>query len=161
MMEEKPDLRSSREPDKVRCVLCEEHVEGRKFFTCRRCKKSPFCLNHLDQELKLCPGCATEQRIRRVRDLTRQEKSIRAFLMLSQFIFMVSAIFLVLKRFFDDQLPEILKMNIFYKYLFVWGGASIGGAIFCYVMLSMQKQKVRDVEDKIQDHRVYSRYMRR
>ena len=154
-------LKNSKEPDKPKCVLCEEYIEGRKSFTCRKCKKSPFCLDHLDPELKLCPGCATEQRIRRFNDLTRQEKSIRAFLRLSQFIFMVSAIFFVVKRFFYDQLPEILRMNIFYKYLFLWGGMSICGALFCYVMLSVQKQKVREVEDKIQDHRVYSRYMRR
>jgi hypothetical protein len=150
-----------RDSDGPTCILCDKHIEGRKFFKCRKCKKSPFCLDHLDSELKLCPGCATEHRIKRFNDLTRQEKSVRAFLRLSQFIFMVSAIFFVVKRFLYDQLPDIVKINIFYKYLFVWGGLSIACTVLCYVVLSLQKQKVRQMEDKIQDHRVYSRYMHR
>ena len=80
---------------------------------------------------------------------------------LAQFIFMVSAVLFSTGRFLPDYVPEILKDNIFFKYLYVWGGLAIGGVLFCYIALHSQKQKVQEVEAKIQDHRVDSRYMRR
>ncbi|HWR59726.1 MAG TPA: hypothetical protein VN328_12640 [Thermodesulfovibrionales bacterium] len=143
------------------CFLCNEKIEKHKSFTCRKCRKTPFCLDHLDREYKVCPGCAAERRIKNYNDLLGQEKAVRAFLRLAQFIFMVSAFLFAAGRFFDDYVPEILKENIFYKHLFVWGGLAIGGMLFCYVILYSQRKKVSEVEEKLQDHRVDSRYMRR
>ncbi len=143
------------------CSLCGEKVGKQKSFTCRKCRKTPLCLEHLDREFKLCPGCATESRIKHYNDLLQQEKSIKAFVRLAQFVFMVSAFLFAAGRFFSDYVPEVLKDNIFYNHLFVWGGLSIVAVLLCYVLLYSQKQRVREVEEKIQDHRADSRYMRR
>jgi hypothetical protein len=152
---------SDREGSTSVCILCGEKIERQKSFTCRKCRKTPFCLDHLDREYKLCPGCAAERRIKYYNDLLRQEKNIKAFLRLAQFVFMVSAVLFVAGRFFSDYVPEILKDNIFYNHLFVWGGMAIGAMFLCYILVASQKQKVRGIEEKIQDHRVDSRYMRR
>ncbi len=150
-----------REAGTFVCILCNEKVEKQKSFTCRRCRKTPFCLDHLDREYKLCPGCAAERRIKYYNDLLSQEKSLKAFLRLAQFVFMVSAFLFAGGRFFPDYVPAILKDNIFYNNIFVWGGLAIGAVFLCYVLVYSQKQKVREIEEKIQDHRVDSRYMRR
>lgn len=118
-------------------------------------------MTHLDTEYKLCPGCATEQRIKHYNDLLRQERGIIAFLRLTQFIFMVSVILFAADRFSYDLYFEVLSANIFHEYLFLWAGASIFCVIVCYILLFLQKQKMRLMEDKIQDHRISSRYMRR
>lgn len=115
-------------------------------------------MDHLDREFKVCGGCAAEMRIKHYNDLLRQEKNLKAFLGLAQFIFMVSALLFASGRFFNDYVPEILKENIFYRHLFVWGGLAAGGILLCYVVLYSQRQKVRELGEKIQGHKIDSRY---
>lgn len=143
----------------VRCIICEKHAEKQKTFTCRKCRKTPFCLEHLDAEFKLCSGCAAEKRMGLYNNLIRQEGSIKAFLRLIQFIFVVVAVFFVVKQLFYEHVPEFMKVNIFFENLFIWGGVAAGGMVFCYVLLYSQRRKIGEIEEKIQSHKVYSRYV--
>jgi hypothetical protein len=38
----------------VKCLICDKSLENGGTFTCKRCRKSPFCLEHLDPEYKIC-----------------------------------------------------------------------------------------------------------
>jgi hypothetical protein len=143
----------------LRCLLCEKPVENQRFFTCRRCKKSPFCLEHLDQEYKVCTGCAAEERVRLYRDIVRQERSVKGFLRFTQFVFMLAAMFFAFDRLANEYVPVFLKESFFFEYVFYWGGAAVVGMALCYLIIFSQKQKIREVEDKIQSHKVDARYL--
>lgn len=146
----------------VRCILCEQYKESRKTFTCRKCGKSPFCLEHLDEEYKTCSGCASEERIQILKRLAGQEKALAGFLKFSQFIFMVVASFFVTKRFLYGYLPDYLATHTLfeYTYLYILGAVAVTGVGFSYVMLQAQKSRVTELEGKLHSHRVYSRFMR-
>jgi len=140
----------------VKCCLCEKSLESRKSFACKGCKKSPFCLEHLDPEYKVCSGCATEERIRLYNNLLRQEKGVKGFLRLTQFILVMAIIFLAARNLVHEHIPEFIRENMFFEYVFVWGGAAALGIILCYVIISSQKQKMKEIDGKIHDHKVYS-----
>jgi hypothetical protein len=52
-------------------------------------------------------------------------------------------------------------VNVFFDYLFLWGGISLAGMALSYILLISQGQKIRAIEDKIQDHKAYTKYLRR
>jgi hypothetical protein len=143
------------------CVICGKQTESQKTFVCKRCKKSPLCFEHMDREYKVCSACAAEERLTLYHNLTTQERNIKSFLRLMQFILMLVIIFYGVKRFLYELVPDFLKVNVFFDYLFLWGGISLAGLALCYIMLISQRQKLREIEDKIQDHKASSRYRRR
>jgi ribosomal protein L37E len=143
----------------AKCLICEKPIEGQKTFTCRRCSKSPFCLDHLDREYKMCSGCGAEERIRVYGYLVSQERSLRGFLRFSQFVFVLAVLFFAFNRFFDEHIPDFLKGSVFFEYALYLGGAAAGGMAFCYLLILSQKQKMKEVQDKIQSHKTDSRYM--
>lgn len=143
----------------VTCHLCEKSLERQRSFVCKRCKKSPFCLEHMDSEYKICSGCAAEERIRLYNDIRRQEKSVKGFLRFTQFVFILAAMFFAFDRLVNEHIPEFLKGSIFFEYAFYFGGAAVAGMALCYVIILSQKQKMKEVENKIQSHKGDSRYM--
>ncbi len=143
----------------VKCLLCEKSLETRRSFACGRCKKSPFCLEHLDSEYRVCSGCAAEKRIELYHAIMMQGKSVKGFLRFTQFMFMLAAVFFVFDRLVNEHIPEFLKGSIFFDYVFYWGGAAVAGMALCYVIILSQRQKMKEVEDKIHSHKVHSRYL--
>ena len=145
----------------VKCLICEKSIESQKTFTCRRCRKSPFCFEHLDREYKVCSGCAAEERIRAYRALVGQERSLRGFLRFTQFVVVFALLFFVFDRFFSEEIPESLKSNIFFEYdLYLYfGGVALAGMVFCYMLILSQKQKMKEVRDKIDGHKTDSKYI--
>ena len=145
----------------VKCIICEKSLESQKTFTCRRCKKSPLCFEHLDREYRVCSGCAAEERIRTYRDLVGQERSLRGFLRFTQFVFVLAVLLFALDRFFYEYIPESLKSSIFFEadlYLY-FGVVALVGMVICYVFIFSQKQKMKEVRDKIDVHKADSKYM--
>ena len=78
-----------------------------------------------------------------------------------QFILSLAVIFYCVKRFFYELVPDFLKVNVFFDYLFLWGGISLAGMALSYVLLISQGQKIGEIEEKIQDHKAYTKYLRR
>jgi hypothetical protein len=115
----------------------------------------------MDREYKVCSACAAEERLTLYHNLTTQKRNVKSFLRLMQFILMLVIIFYGVKRFLYELVPDFLKVNVFFDYLFLWGGISLAGLALCYIMLISQRQKLREIEDKIQDHKASSRYRRR
>jgi hypothetical protein len=150
-------MSEERGRDTVKCLYCERYVDAGKTFSCRRCRKKPICLDHRDREYGVCSGCAAEARIVRYRDLLGQEKSLRSFLRLSQFVFMVGAFLFAAKRFFAEHLPAYIAENPFLQYPLIFGGTAVAGIVFCYACLSSQKGKLAQVEQEIHRHRAVQR----
>jgi hypothetical protein len=153
-----PDTRGGKA---TTCVICGKQTESQKTFVCKRCRKSPLCFEHMDREYKVCSACAAEERLTLYHNLTTQKRNVKSFLRLMQFILMLVIIFYGVKRFLYELVPDFLKVNVFFDYLFLWGGISLAGLALCYIMLISQRQKLREIEDKIQDHKASSRYRRR
>ena len=151
----------SREGKAVTCVICGKQTVSRKSFACKRCKKAPLCLEHMDREYKVCSGCAAEERFTLYRNLTTQKKNVKGFLRLMQFILILVVMFYGVKRFFYELVPDFLKMNVFFDYLVLWGVISLAGVALCYSILASQRQKIREIEDKLQEHKASSRYFHR
>ena len=143
----------------VKCLVCEKTAEPQKMFMCRSCRKSPFCFEHLDGEYRICSGCAAEKRITLYHDLLVQERSVRGFLRFTQFIVVLAVFFFSFDRFFHEYIPDFVKGSVFFEYVFYWGGAAVAAMGLCYVIIVSQKQRMRDVDDKIQSHRAHSRYL--
>jgi hypothetical protein len=143
------------------CVICGKQTEGQKTFVCKRCRKSPLCFEHMDREYKVCSACAAEERLTLYHNLTMQKRNVKSFLRLMQFILTLVVIFYGVKRFVYELVPDFLKVNVFFDYLILWGGVSLAGLVLCYIIQISQRQKIREIEDKIQDHKAYTKYLRR
>ncbi|HXX53521.1 MAG TPA: hypothetical protein VEI28_03015 [Thermodesulfovibrionales bacterium] len=140
------------------CRACEQEIGKRGSFTCKQCRKSPFCLEHLDREFKVCPGCAAEERIAFYSNLVRQERNLTAFLRFSQFIFIVVAILFAAGRFFRSSIPSYIRDNVFFEYLFLWGGLAALGMVCCILFLPGQRKKIREIDGSIRGPREYRKY---
>ena len=150
-----------REGKAVTCVICGKQTESQKTFVCKRCKKAPLCFEHRDREYRVCSGCAAEERLTLYHNLITQKKNVKSFLRLMQFILTLVVIFYGVKRFLYDLVPDFLRVNVFFGYLILWGGISLTGVALCYMILISQRQKIRELEDKIQLHKTSSRYFHR
>ncbi len=145
----------------VKCLICEKSIESQNTFTCKRCRKASLCFDHLDREFRLCSGCAAEERIRVYNNLIGQERSLRGFLRFTQFVFVLALLLFALDRFFYEYAPDFLKTNVFFErdlYLYFGAAAAVGMA-FCYALIIPQKQKMKEIKEKIQRHKTDSRYM--
>lgn len=146
--------------DVPKCEICGKIAEASRSFACRRCRKSPLCLDHLDSEYRVCSGCAAEERISLYNNLLRQGRSVRGFLRLTEFLFVLAVMFFVAKEFFWEQLPEFIKGNVVFDYVFLWGGAAIAGMVLGFIVIRSQKGRLKEVGDKIEDHKARSRFSR-
>ncbi|HXX80802.1 MAG TPA: hypothetical protein VEI46_04585, partial [Thermodesulfovibrionales bacterium] len=124
-------------------------------------KRTPLCFEHMDREYKVCSACAAEERLTLYHTLVTQRGNVKSFLRLMQFILSLVVIFYVVKRFLYGLVPDFLKVNVFFDYLVLWGVISVAGLALCYSILISQRQKIREIEDKIQDHKASSRYVHR
>jgi len=154
--------RSGRETDQgiaeLKCLICEKPVERQKTFTCRRCRKSPFCFEHLDREYKTCLGCAAEERMNVYRALVGQERSLKGFFRFTQFVLFLAILFFTADKFYQEYIPEFLRGSVFFEYVFYLGGAAVTGMVLCYVLILSQRQKMKDVQEMIHRHKTDSRY---
>jgi len=148
-----------QESARVKCLICEKPLESQKSFACKRCKKKPVCFEHLDREYKVCLGCAAEERMRVYRDLLGQERSLKGFFRFTQFVLFLSILFFAADRFYHEYVPEFLRGSIFFEYVYYLGGTAMTGMVLCSVLILSQKQKMKEVQDKIQSHKTDSRYM--
>lgn len=117
-------------------------------------------MKHLDGEYKLCSGCAFEKRVKLHKDLLQQEKSLRGFLRFAQFIFIFSTILFSASRLFAEQIPDFVRDNIFFEYLFFWGGVAVIGMATSYFLLLSQKRKIQEMGDKIRNSTADNRFSR-
>jgi hypothetical protein len=158
--ERKATRPETKETAMVTCIGCDKPVEKARTFMCRKCKRSPFCFTHLDQEFKTCSGCAFEKRVGLYNDLLKQEKSLRGFLRLVQFIFILSAILFSASRLFAERIPDYVRENIFFVYVYLWGGLAVFGMAVCYVLLFLQKKKSAAMDEKIHRTTAEKRFSR-
>ena len=144
----------------MRCIGCDKSVEKARTFMCRKCRRSPFCLAHLDGELKVCSGCAFEKRVSLYNELLKQEKGLKGFLRLIQFIFVLSAMLVSASRFFGERIPDHIRENVLFTYAYLWGGLAVIGMAVSYLVLFLQKQKAASLNEKIHETTAEKKFSR-
>lgn len=160
-MDDKAHIPAGTQKAASQCPLCEKYTEHVKTFTCKKCKKTNLCLEHMDPEHKTCSGCAMEGRVILQNNIERQINGIKGLLRLLQFIFIAAAILFSSKKLLYDHLPEFIKESIFLEYVVLWGVISICGMALCYIFILLQKQQLTGISDKVHNQKIQARYINR
>jgi len=140
--------------DLAKCPVCEFYFNKKEGFTCIKCKRGLLCNKHKVAGTKECASCVIERRHKELSDLKSQEMSLKSFLRLLLFIFLVFAmLFIALKIGLEDTV-EFLKDSFIIEALPYIGGGAILGYIVFYFILSNQKAKTLELETLIRKMRL-------
>jgi hypothetical protein len=130
-----------------RCPVCEVYLEKNEGFFCPKCKRGPLCRNHRLPGERVCTGCSFDAKAKELRKLKTQEQNIRGFLRLTQFIFLLFAVFFVsVKIGLFDTVDFLQDVPFSDHLLYAMGIVSVTGFAVFYVILLDQKNKVRVLE---------------
>ncbi len=140
--------------DLIRCPVCEYHFKREEGFTCSRCRRGILCKRHRVAGTKECASCVVERRHKELSDLREQESSLKSFLRLLQFIFLVFAVFFIALKIGLEDTVEFLKNSFMIDILPYIGGGAFLGYIVVYFVLSNQKEKTLKLENVIRKMRL-------
>jgi hypothetical protein len=130
-----------------RCPVCETYLEKNEGFFCPKCKRGPLCMNHRAPGERVCTGCSFDAKAQELRALKNQEQNIRGLLRLTQFVFLLFAIFFVSGALGLLDTVEFLQEAPLSDYvLYAMGIVSVTGYVVFYVILLGEKSKVRELE---------------
>lgn len=134
----------------VQCVECEQFMDPFATFICRSCKRRPLCPTHQDSEFRgLCSTCANGVRRKKLAELQSGLKSLKGFLRLLEFLFIVIAIIFTAQRLMPDLSPPFIWDNFFVKHLYIWGALSAAGFVVLYLVYLGQKNSVRNLMSEL------------
>ena len=140
--------------DLEKCPVCEHYFKRAEGFTCIKCKRGLLCNKHKVAGTKECAGCVMERRNKDLFDLRSQERSLKGFLRLLQFIFLVFAMFFIALKIGLDDTVEFLKDSFIIDILPYIGGGAFLGYIVVYFALHNQKSKTLALENVIRKMRL-------
>jgi uncharacterized protein (DUF983 family) len=137
----------------VQCPVCDTYLRKNEGFICPRCKRGPLCRRHRVRGKRECEGCVLEIQAEELGDLRRQEASIKSFLRLLQFLFIVFAIVFIALRTGVTETIEFLRYSFIPQSLELLGGLSVVGYVLFYLILYNQRQRIRGLESEMNDSR--------
>jgi hypothetical protein len=136
-------------PKPLQCIACGQYLENVRHFRCKKCRKGPMCMSHLDVESDICSACSMEIRAKRLKNLSGTQKSANGIFRLMEFIFILCAVFFAATRLMPEHMPEFLKDNIFSRNLYIWAGISAFGSVVFCASSRILKGKVVSLEEEI------------
>ena len=77
------------------CTICDAYLKNGEGFICPKCRRGPLCRNHRLSGNKLCTSCVYDVKAEEMTALRAQEQSIKGFLRMTQFLFLLSVILFV------------------------------------------------------------------
>ena len=143
-----------KQEDLAKCPVCEFYFNKSEGFTCIKCRRGLLCKKHKVAGTKECTSCVIERRHKELSDLREQERSIKGFLRLLQFLFLVFAVFFIALKIGLEDTVEFLKDSFIIEALPYIGGGAILGYIVFYFILSNQKAKTLELETLIRKMRL-------
>lgn len=147
--------RPSEDPgDLAKCPVCEFYFNKNEGFTCIKCKRGLLCNRHKVAGTKECASCVIERRNKELFDLRAQEMSLKSFLRLIQFIFLVFAVLFIALKMGLENAVEFLKDSFIIEILPYIGGSAFLGYIVVYFILNSQKEKTLALENVIRKMRL-------
>ena len=143
-----------KQEELLRCPVCDYHFKREEGFTCIKCRRGLLCKRHKVAGTKECASCVIERRHKELSDLKEQEMSLKGFLRLLQFLFLVFAVlFIALKIGLEDTV-EFLQYDFIKNGLPYLGGGAFLGYIVIYFVLYNQKSKTNELENVIRKMRL-------
>lgn len=123
-----------------RCQVCDSYLRKNEGYTCPRCKRGPICKTHRARGKKECTSCVFEMQMEELRDLRGQEQSIKSFLKLLQFLFLVFAIVFIALKTDVAETVEFLKYSIITNSLELLGAYPLPD-IYCFISSCIIKDR--------------------
>ncbi len=130
----------------IRCPACDVYIRREEGFVCPRCKRSSLCKSHRVPGRRECASCVVDLQNRELIALRQQEQSIRSFLRLLQFLFIVFAILFIALRTGVAEVLEFLRDSVITAGFGYMGVLSVVGYVVFYFLLFSQRQKIREAE---------------
>lgn len=133
----------------IRCLICEVYLEGEKGFNCPRCRRGPLCNGHRVPGRRECASCVFEMQKKELNDLKTQERNLRSFLRLLQFLFIVFAILFISSNTGIPEVLDFLQNNMIITSLKYLGGLSVIGYLVFYGVLFGQRHRIAEMESEM------------
>lgn len=141
--------RSTAGKELLTCRVCGSYLNEGEGFRCPRCRRSPLCHTHRVPGRRECAGCVLEIKTKELRDLKSQEHSIRSFLRLMQFFFLVFAILFISSKSGLASTVEFLRHGFIMENMGYLGGLSVAGYILFRIILYNQDSRIRKLETEM------------
>lgn len=145
-MVDKPARRLAEQDELPTCKICGTYLNRGEGFQCPRCRRTPLCNKHKMSGMRECVGCVLEMKNKELRILKNQERSIRSFLRLIQFLFLVFAILLISSKTGIAEQVNFLRDNVIMDNLGYLGGLSVAGYIIFHIILYNHKSRMSRLE---------------
>lgn len=131
----------------TKCLICDVYLAEREGFTCPKCKRGPLCGLHKFQGKRICTSCAFDIKSRELMEIRNQERGLKGFLRLSEFVFLLCAIFFILMKIGWLESMDFLQETIITDYVvYSMGGVSLIAYGIFYLILLSQKNKMKEIE---------------
>ena len=140
--------------DLERCPVCEHYFKRGEGFTCVRCRRGLLCKRHRVAGTKECSSCVIERRHKELSALKEQEMSLKSFLRLLQFIFLVFAVLFIALKIGLEDMVEFLQYSLIKEILPYVGIGAFLGYLVVYFILYNQKSKTLELENVIRKMRL-------
>ncbi|MDA8432979.1 MAG: hypothetical protein M0Z60_08455 [Nitrospiraceae bacterium] len=133
----------------LRCAVCDIYIRKEEGFTCPRCRRGPLCRGHRVPKRRECASCVFDMRNKELIGLREQEQSLKSFLRLLQFLFIVFAIFFVVVRVGAVEMLDFLQDSFIADGAGYLGALSVVGYAVFYFLMIGQRQKIREMEEEL------------
>lgn len=133
----------------LRCAVCDVYVRREEGFTCPRCRRGPLCKSHRVPRRRECASCVFDMKNKELVALRGQEQSLKSFLRLLQFLFIVFAILFVSVRTGVAEVLQFLQDSVITDGFGYMGVLSVAGYAVFYLLLLSQRQRIREMESEM------------
>ena len=143
------DTMAVKNEEMLKCLICDVYLKKGEGFTCPKCRRGPLCKNHRIPGKKECASCVFDMQMQELNSLRNTEESIKHFIKLLHFVFLVFSIFFISLKLGLADYAEFLQNSIIIDSLIYIGGASVVGFIIFYFFLYNQRSQIREIESQI------------
>ena len=133
----------------LRCAVCDVYVRRGEGFTCPRCRRGPLCKSHRVPQSRECASCVFDMKNKELIALREQEQSLKSFLRLLQFLFIVFAILFVSVRTGTAEVLQFLQDSVIADGFGYMGVLSVACYALFYLLLLSQRQRIRSMESEL------------
>lgn len=147
---EKMNIRNEKKEDMLKCPICEVYFNRNEGFACPRCKRGPLCKSHKVPGQKECAGCVLEMKFKEKSKLQEQEKNIKNFTRLLQFVFILFSIIYIAYKIQLLETIEFIENSIYTEYLIFVVIGTLSGYLIFYLLLRSQRNKIDELEAQME-----------
>ncbi len=133
----------------LRCAVCDVYIRREEGFICPRCRRGPLCKSHRVPLRRECSSCVFDMKNKELVALREQEQSLKSFLRLLQFLFIVFAILFVAVRTGTAEVLQFLHDSVIADGFGYMGALSVAGYAIFYLLLLSQRQRIREMESEM------------